>query len=256
MSEVSGVSEFSGYEHRERDSDVRSRSASLGLGRFDGHAFQALSNDGWHVDAFAQRSLNGLGTKNEQKNHGDAEGSWWSQRVATAATDLEHTISGMSLQDVGNRTKQGKANTSQRGTRELPHRQIPRDMLQSPKGQGNCGRSQTGDSPLVDDGAVCYQNNRSIPLKAAHQDGRKGPAAHRRYSSWEQQAGNVMDDEVSVQGYEGRPSSAFGGRRRSIGSRILQVAVVAAAGVVAIAFGGELLKVLDDDESDDDDEQK
>lgn len=65
-----------------------------------------------------------------------------------------------------------------------------------------------------------------------------------------------MDDEVSVQGYEGRPSSAFGGRRRSIGSRILQVAVVAAAGVVAIAFGGELLKVLDDDESDDDDEQK
>lgn len=257
VSEISGVSEFSGYDYRERDSDVRSRSGSLGLGRFDGQAFQSLGNEAW--DMGAPRPLNGMGPKNEQKKHVDAEGTRWAQRVGTLATDLEHGISDLSMDGAGTKVKQGKANMLQESTRELPYRHVQQDILQSPKGrthtvnQGNRGTGKKADFPWTDDGTSSGYTNRLVPFKPTSQDWRKGSAAHSRYSSWEQQA---RDDDISIPGYDGRPSSAFGERRRSIGSRVLQVAVVAAAGVAAIVFGGELLKVLEDDDSDDDDDDE
>eukprot|EP00803_Ostreobium_quekettii_P003171 evm.model.scf_1363.1 EVM.evm.TU.scf_1363.1 scf_1363:9389-11518(+) len=253
ISDNSGISDYSGYDIRESVSDASSRPGSLGLGRFGGHATPQLATDAWGSGHFASNST---ALHSEQANPQLRSGM---QRVPSAARNWNQSISDGSTDLGSGGLAVDRLSAHGTGTSALSYQQLQvhHDILQSPK-----GRSPHGASPGNGDGHTGSDLTCSWGDDYGLEAGR--PPAHRQ-RALEKMAYHPPRGRRSTNDFDGDDdseycaslsNSAFGdGRRRSIGGKILQVAVFAVAGVAALAFGGELIKATPIDEDDDRDER-
>eukprot|EP00803_Ostreobium_quekettii_P005027 evm.model.scf_1938.1 EVM.evm.TU.scf_1938.1 scf_1938:3396-5531(-) len=255
-SEVSGMSEYSGYEARDSESDMRSRSNSLGLGRFGGQGMPQLTTDAWYDGRFGSRAPNSAAQDAEQGNHLGPKLKRKSLRGPGAARNGDPKF--LNAGDAGsgwlNGGKMGSqaAATSVLSCHQL---QVHQDILQSPKGHSprvsprNGDAGQTGSDMMLSwGGDVGQDGGRSAGVKHrgrslerfADQPPRGGQSAYGQRTG----IGRADDSECDFEGEDGR--------RGSFGGKVLQFAVFAVAGVAAIVFGGELIKAAVNEEEDKD----